>query len=80
MAKPLDKARMERAALQVAMAKQHPEALLGPDAMQLLTGDSIPTIYRHASEGKIPRPVSRGRWHGGSVLAALAKKSAGALA
>ena len=73
MAKQSEKARVDHALAQVAMARVHPDTQLSADAVKLLTGLSRPSLYRHAAAGTFPRPVARGRWHGGQVLEHLAK-------
>jgi predicted DNA-binding transcriptional regulator AlpA len=71
--KPMTEARAEMAMRQVEMARRFPDTLLTMDAIVLLTGDSAPTIYRHAKAGAFPRPTRPGKWRGGCVIAHLAK-------
>lgn len=73
MAKQTEKARIDHALAQVAMARVHPDTQLSAEAVRLLTGFSRPSLYRHAAAGTFPRPVARGRWHGGEVLEHLAR-------
>lgn len=78
--KEISEVRVARAAKQVEMAKAHGDTQLGTDAILLLTGWSTPTLYRRCKAGEFPRTVAPGRWHGGTVLAHLAKTAGGAAA
>ncbi|WP_407122153.1 helix-turn-helix transcriptional regulator [Bradyrhizobium sp. STM 3561] len=68
-------ARTDLAVAQVRMAQACPDTLLNAHAVRTLTGWSKPTLYRHIKNGDFPAPVMPGRWHGGDVLACLAKKA-----
>lgn len=72
MAGQISTSRTDFALAQIEAAKRLPETWLSADAVRLLTGWSRPTLYRKAAEGNFPKPVARGRWHGGAVLSTLA--------
>jgi predicted DNA-binding transcriptional regulator AlpA len=74
----IDELHASRAAKQVAMARVCADTQLATSAVLLLTGWSSPTLYRRCKEGKFPRAISPGRWHGGQVLAHLANAVNGA--
>lgn len=76
MRKQMTQARAELAIRQVEMARRFPDTHLSLDALVLLTGNSAQTIYRHAKAGHFPRPILPGKWHGGCVIAHLAKAAA----
>ncbi|MGY4478624.1 hypothetical protein [Bradyrhizobium sp. USDA 3364] len=73
----ITKTRTDRAIAQVAMARTFPDTQLSTDAVLLLTGWSTPTLYRRCKSAEFPAAISPGRWHGGQVLAHLAKAAAG---
>ncbi|QIL79321.1 hypothetical protein G7047_04925 [Diaphorobacter sp. HDW4A] len=75
MAKQSSTSIMDRALAQIAAARIHPDTLLTVKAIEMLTGLSRPSLYRHAKAGVFPAPVMPGRWHGGAVLKHLARKA-----
>lgn len=72
MTKQISQSRTDFALAQIEAAKRIPETWLCADAVRLLTGWSRPTLYRKTAEGGFPKPIGRGRWHGGAVLSKLA--------
>jgi len=68
-------ARLECALAQVQMARVHTSAWFNTDTVFVLTGWSSPTLYRRIQSGEFPRPVCRGKWQGGHVLAWLEAKA-----
>lgn len=79
MAKQTNNSIMDRALAQIAAARVHPDTLLTVKAIEMLTGLSRPSVYRHAKAGAFPAPVMPGRWHGGAVLKHLARKAGGGI-
>lgn len=69
----LTQSRLDRAMAQVQMAKVHADTWINTDAVLVLTGWSTPTLYRRIQGCQFPAPVDRGKWHGGTVLAHMAK-------
>jgi predicted DNA-binding transcriptional regulator AlpA len=67
----LTQRRLECAMAQVQMAQVHASTWLNTDAVLVLTGWSSPTLYRRIQSGEFPKPVGRGKWRGGHVLAWL---------
>jgi predicted DNA-binding transcriptional regulator AlpA len=55
----------------------HPDTRLSSTAVEMLTGMSRPTLYRHSKAGTFPRQVAPGRWNGGAVFAYLSEQSSG---
>ncbi len=72
-ARKLSQTRLDRAIAQVQMAKVHPDTWINTDAVLALTGWSTPTLYRRIQGCQFPAPVHRGKWHGGTVLAYMAR-------